>query len=1320
MAADFNRQAAPRRSLARRIGWWLGGLLFALTLVVCAALVTVFSFEQASLRPLIELLVEKATGRALSIDGELDARAGRIVSIRAGGISLANAAWGSSDKMLSIGEAEISVDLLRLLGGMLTIDDLVIRRAQLLFEEDEQGRSNWAMGSGDEQSPSADEREARGALALPIARSQLSDIDITLKSASLPRPVEVHLDSLGHSADQGNELRASVVGAIDNQRLSLQARIGPLAQLLDAGAVDFSLEGDFEAVAFELSGHTDKLLDAHQASLQVSLAAAEISQVLANFGLPQLASGAADLKASLQPAGDHHTLGLAASIGSLTLDAEARLPELDSLDGASITLSAAGPDLAAAARLAGLHGLPSNPFTIASSASLAGTLLTIGDTSFDSGDTHLTASGSMSQFPRLDGTNLKLLLVGKNYLNYAELLGITMLAGLQPEPFEVRANMEYDTQDRQQFTAQLTLADVSGEFSGQLSGDPAFIGSHLDYRLEGRNDALIQRMLGRAIPIEGNYRLQGNLQRTAVGYRIERAALSAGANELEVSGAIGNDPMRADTELSMRFHGPDLDKIVVIAGYDGFLPSGDAEINAEVRAQDNAVQVDALSARLGRNTLKGSGLVSLQPGMAGSRVELALAGTDIAEVLPPDLLYLAYPGQSFELTGTLASASGQLEIDALQARLGEVSLDASGTVSTTQPSADMSLQVDARGPDLAAFVPQQWVPYSLPAAQFSVSGGIAINQKLLTLDAVSALVGPDRLQVSGTIPLDTPSDGLDLVIAASGPDLGAVVPVELEQIDFKALAYEISGNIQLAQGSMSLRQLEFSTPRGRLSGQLGISLENPRHSGQFDLKANGDDLGGFLPAIPGYAAAAVPFNLDARGSWDDKRVSVESGHLQLDDASIEAQGEISLPPEAAATRLVLSASGDSLADLGQFGELRLPAEAFQIDASLQGDANGLHLPALDARVGESDLGGSLQIEFTEKPLIRIDLESDVLDLEELLPVDDNPENDATLPQPQAGDGRLIPQLAVPVDLLNRVNLETRIRVGELRGIYSTMKNVAFDSTLQEGNLTVSQLTATAVEGQINASFKAVADGDRIVTSGNLQGKDIVPGKVQIIDPETAFPRLNLQLEFDTAGATLRELAANLNGYAQFKGGAGRMENDRTLGWFGDFSSELLSTINPFVTREPYTAISCFAGYTEIIKGIAKIKPGAVMQTDKLNMFAIGQLDLNTERISLRFETTARSGIGVSVSDFVNPFVGVGGTLANPRLGMDPGNAMFEGAFAYATIGLSIVGKGLFNRWFSASDPCANFEKEARDYLKSKQDMQDKPISKPPKPAAGDS
>jgi hypothetical protein len=179
-----------------------------------------------------------------------------------------------------------------------------------------------------------------------------------------------------------------------------------------------------------------------------------------------------------------------------------------------------------------------------------------------------------------------------------------------------------------------------------------------------------------------------------------------------------------------------------------------------------------------------------------------------------------------------------------------------------------------------------------------------------------------------------------------------------------------------------------------------------------------------------------------------------------------------------------------------------------------------------------------------------------------------------------------------------------------------------------------------------------------------------------------------------------------------------MKNSRALDLFGSFYSELLSTINPFVVREPYTAIACFAAYAEITEGVAEIRPGAVMQTDKLNMFARGRIDLETEQIQMRFDTTPRKGIGISLADFVNPFVGVSGTLASPGLGVDPKNSMFEGGFAYATGGLSIVAKSLFNRWFGAREPCAALEKEAQEYRRERQLSEKQRATEQPKPAGG--
>ena len=129
----------------------------------------------------------------------------------------------------------------------------------------------------------------------------------------------------------------------------------------------------------------------------------------------------------------------------------------------------------------------------------------------------------------------------------------------------------------------------------------------------------------------------------------------------------------------------------------------------------------------------------------------------------------------------------------------------------------------------------------------------------LILDAIDAEIGDDRLAVSGTVPLDTPTDGLNLTIEARGPNLAAVVPKEIDQIEFAELPYDLSGKVSLADGFVSVQQLEYSTPRGHLAGQISVSISNPAQSGRFDLRAKGDYFSEFIPANPQFTPAAVNF-----------------------------------------------------------------------------------------------------------------------------------------------------------------------------------------------------------------------------------------------------------------------------------------------------------------------------------------------------------------------------------------------------------------------------------------------------------------------------
>jgi AsmA family protein len=696
-----------------------------------------------------------------------------------------------------------------------------------------------------------------------------------------------------------------------------------------------------------------------------------------------------------------------------------------------------------------------------------------------------------------------------------------------------------------------------------------------------------------------------------------------------------------------------------------------------------------------------TGFVSLQPGMPGSRVDLSVSTEEINDLVPPEFLGYVQSGQAFALQTSLATDAENLAIDDLQANLGETSLTASGRMSKNRPMQDASLAIRAQGPDLSAVAPAEVIPYSLPEAPFNIAGGIGMNQHGLTLDRLTAEIGSETLQVSGSVPLADPREGLSLEVAAKGSDLGILIPGEM--LPDGVGTYEAVAEIMLKGGILALTGLQVTAEPGAISGELSVSIDDPLEFGEFDLAANGVDLQSLLPANPQYTPPAEPFKLDAMGAWSGELVEVDRGVLELGESRIEAKGEVALRSGQVATGLVISARGDNLKDLGQVEGLIFPEHNFSLDLRLESDASRVHIPDLQAQLGDSELSGRFAYEFGDKPNIEIKLSSPFLDLAPMLEErvkqleEANNEAAQTEPVPATASGKAIPDVPVPVETLNLANLVAEIDITELRTPRRVIQNLEIDVSLQDGDLQVSRFRAEGVEGDLRARFRTVVEGAGIVTSGEFEGREIVLGAGKATEKGAVFPKQNFRLEFDTAGATSRELVANLNGYAQLTGADGRLSNSYALGLFGSFFGELLSSVNPFVKREPYTSISCFAAYVEIVDGVATINPGAVLQTDKIDVFARGEVNLKSERIKMRFDTTARKGLGVSLGDFVNPFVGVGGTLARPRLGVDPENAMFEGGFAVATGGMSVVVTSLFRSWFGSKDPCADFAAKAEKY-----------------------
>jgi hypothetical protein len=202
------------------------------------------------------------------------------------------------------------------------------------------------------------------------------------------------------------------------------------------------------------------------------------------------------------------------------------------------------------------------------------------------------------------------------------------------------------------------------------------------------------------------------------------------------------------------------------------------------------------------------------------------------------------------------------------------------------------------------------------------------------------------------------------------------------------------------------------------------------------------------------------------------------------------------------------------------------------------------------------------------------------------------------------------------------------------------------------------------------------------------GKDLVMGFRAKTEQELQeLPLLELRAELAASGETVRDLAGSVDGYIRVVGGAGRVPTGSHALFTQDFATEVISAINPFTRSDPYTNVDCTVILLHFDNGVVEGSPALVRQTDKLRIFTNTRIDLKDETLDADFKIVAQKGLGLSITNLVNPYIKLTGTLGKPSLVVDPESVLIEGGVAVATAGLSILAKSFKDRFLSEKDPC---------------------------------
>jgi len=129
------------------LGFTVGAVV---VLLVVAGVAVSLLFDPNDYKDEITAAVQKATGRQLTLDGDLELAVFPTIRIAVGGATLSNAPGFGDQPMARIGSATLSLALLPLLARRIEVSQARLEGLELNLARNRAGANNWQdLGGGD-------------------------------------------------------------------------------------------------------------------------------------------------------------------------------------------------------------------------------------------------------------------------------------------------------------------------------------------------------------------------------------------------------------------------------------------------------------------------------------------------------------------------------------------------------------------------------------------------------------------------------------------------------------------------------------------------------------------------------------------------------------------------------------------------------------------------------------------------------------------------------------------------------------------------------------------------------------------------------------------------------------------------------------------------------------------------------------------------------------------------------------------------------------------------------------------------------------------
>ncbi len=312
----------------RKILLILAGLVLV---VLIGAVIIISQIDVSEYKEQALAQAEKATGRKVSIDGDLDLSISLHPAIVAEGFRFANADWGSRADMATIRRIEVQVAILPLLKGKVEIQRFILIEPDVLLEKNAAGKANWEFGAATE--PDQGQASEAGMAPIDIGTVFVKQLKLVYRDATSESPETFSIDTLKLDSIDADQLKLELNAALDNTSINVNGTIGSLARLFDNSNYPVDINARIGAITTTLKGIINKPLQGKGLELKASLELAQLDELNTLTGSELPAMGPLSLTTTLSDAdGKYKLTDLKVSLdasslsGNLIIDISGTVP----------------------------------------------------------------------------------------------------------------------------------------------------------------------------------------------------------------------------------------------------------------------------------------------------------------------------------------------------------------------------------------------------------------------------------------------------------------------------------------------------------------------------------------------------------------------------------------------------------------------------------------------------------------------------------------------------------------------------------------------------------------------------------------------------------------------------------------------------------------------------------------------------------------------------------------------------------------------------------------------------------------------------------